>query len=112
EKREEYTGPRTAVEEMLANLWAELLGLERVSIHDNFFALGGHSLRAMQAVSRIRQVFGIELSVRELFEYPTISEFAESISEKLKVHAELKSDARAPIPRLAERRPEDLQLSY
>ena len=112
EQREEYTGPRTAVEEMLANLWAELLALERVSIHDNFFAVGGHSLRAMQAVSRIRQVFGIELSVRELFEHPTIADFAESISAKLKVHAELKSAARAPIPRLAERRPEDLQLSY
>ena len=113
EKEEAYTAPRTVVEEILANIWAEFLTVERVSIDDNFFDLGGHSLRAMQVISRVRQVFAVELSVRGLFEHPTIASLAESINEELKGSGKLKSAPRAPLSRLvANRRNEDMPLSY
>jgi amino acid adenylation domain-containing protein len=68
-----YVAPRTATEEMLASIWAEVLGLERVGIEENFFELGGHSLLAMQLVLRVRQALSVELPLRELFVNPTIA---------------------------------------
>src|SRR5688500_9059800 len=59
--------PRTPVEEVLAGLWAELLGVERVGIHESFFELGGHSLLATQLISRIRHVLGADIPLRALF---------------------------------------------
>jgi amino acid adenylation domain-containing protein len=66
--------PRTATEQRLAGLWREVLGVSRISVHDNFFDLGGHSLRATQLASRIRREFGLELPLRAIFERPTIAE--------------------------------------
>ena len=60
--------PRTAAEELLAEIWAQVLDIERVGIHDNFFDLGGHSLLATQVVSRIRETFQVEMPLRRLFE--------------------------------------------
>lgn len=75
-----YVAPRTAVEHTIAGIWAGLLGRERVGVYDNFFELGGHSLRAMQAVSRIRSVLGVEISVRAVFDAPTVAGLAVAVA--------------------------------
>lgn len=79
ELEETFVAPRTPVEEKLASIWANVLGLEQIGVHNNFFQLGGHSLLAIQVISRLRQAFEIELSVRSLFEAPTVAELAELI---------------------------------
>ena len=76
-----FAPPTTPVEEELANLWIDLLHLERVSIHDNFFELGGDSLLTIQVVSRIRSSFGLEVPIAEIFYKPTIKQLAEKIEE-------------------------------
>ena len=80
----EHAAPRTPVEELLAGIFAEVLGRERVGIHEDFFALGGHSLLATQVVSRIRSVFGRELPLRALFERPAVSDLAGEIEVLLR----------------------------
>jgi len=74
-----HVAPRTAAEQVLAELWAEVLRLERVGVEDNFFALGGHSLLATQVLSRVDQAFGVKLPVRSLFEHPTVASLAAAI---------------------------------
>lgn len=68
-----YVAPQNAVEEVLASIWANLLKVERVGIQDNFFDLGGHSLLATQLISRVRQTLRVEISLRDLFEEPTLA---------------------------------------
>jgi acyl carrier protein len=74
-----YVAPRTPTEEVLAGIWAEVLGQVQVGRHENFFELGGHSLLATQVVVRVRQVFAVELPLRELFTAPTVAGMAEAI---------------------------------
>ncbi|WP_245472541.1 non-ribosomal peptide synthetase [Rhizobium jaguaris] len=78
--RTAYEAPRGEVETMLAGIWAELLGLERVGRHDNFFELGGHSLLAVRLLSRLSLAFGVELPLRTLFAEPVLAHFAREIS--------------------------------
>ena len=67
-----YVAPRSETEQALAEIWQEILGAAQVSVHDNFFDLGGHSLRAMTLVSRIHQQFEVEVSLRDVFGHPTL----------------------------------------
>ena len=71
-----FEPPRTPVEEVLAAIWSQLLGVPRVGREDGFFALGGHSLLATQMVSRVREALGIELPLRALFERPKLADLA------------------------------------
>ena len=90
-----YIAPRNEIEERLAAIWAEVLGLERVGVEDNFFALGGHSLLATQVISRAQDAFRKNLPVRRLFENPTISGLArliENLSEP-----QIADGAQAPV---------------
>ena len=75
-----YVAPRNETEQRIAAIWAEVLGLTQVGVHSNFFELGGHSLRATQVISRLHNTFGVELSLRSLFEEPTVAALAEKIS--------------------------------
>jgi amino acid adenylation domain-containing protein len=72
----ELQAPRTPLEMTLAGLWAQVLGVAEVSVHDSFFELGGHSLLATRIVSRVRELFGIELPLRAFFDQPTIAGIA------------------------------------
>ncbi len=74
-----YERPRDAVEEMLAEAWEDLLGMEQVGIHDSFFDLGGHSLIAVRMFTRVRLAFGVQLALASLFEFPTIASLADVI---------------------------------
>jgi acyl carrier protein len=74
-----YVAPRTPTEELVAGIWAGVLKAERVGALDNFFELGGHSLLATQVVSRVREVFGVEVPLRALFESPTVEGLAAKI---------------------------------
>ena len=76
ELEKSYVAPRTPVEETLAGIWAEVLQLERVGIHDNFFHLGGHSLKVTQVLSRVCNTFDVELPLCSVFEAPTVTGLA------------------------------------
>ena len=79
ELEEAFLPPRNSAERALAEIWTELLQVERVGIHDNFFELGGHSLLATQVISRIVNKFNVELPLKSLFAAPTVAGLAEQI---------------------------------
>ena len=95
--------PRTPVEQTLASIWSELLGLARLGIHDNFFESGGHSLLATQLISRVREKFQVEIGLRRLFERPTIELFATAIEEAQHESAAPQIPEIVPIARQAHR---------
>ncbi|HKH45336.1 MAG TPA: amino acid adenylation domain-containing protein, partial [Thermoanaerobaculia bacterium] len=99
--------PRTPVEEMMAGIWADVLGLGRVGIHDSFFDLGGHSLLATRLISRIRRAFGVELPLRSLFERPALADLSRAVEESLRAGHGTVAPPLAPAPR-----PGDLPLSF
>ncbi len=79
ELADEFVAPRTATEQLLAGIWCEVLDLDRVGVHDDFFVLGGHSLLATRVVSRVQAVFKVEMLLVDLFDRPTVAELAEVI---------------------------------
>ena len=79
-----YMPPRTPLEELLAGVWAELLGVEQVGSYDNFFELGGHSLLAIRLISRLRELLAVSLPLRSIFEAPTIRSMTERIETALR----------------------------
>ncbi|HEX9732895.1 MAG TPA: phosphopantetheine-binding protein, partial [Thermoanaerobaculia bacterium] len=78
-----FVAPETEVEEMLAAIWREVLGVDEIGIYDGFFDLGGHSLKAMRVLSRVREAFQVDLPVRALLEAPTIAGLEEAIARAL-----------------------------
>jgi len=78
---DEFVPPRTTVEKLLAEIWCELLGVDEVGIHDNFFNLGGHSLIAIKVATRIREAFHQDINLGAMFETPTVAALAEMIEE-------------------------------
>ena len=104
-----YTAPRTPDEDLLAGLWAQLLGAERIGRDDHFFELGGHSLLVMQLVSRLDALWGTELPVRAVFEAPTLAQLAERIAERRRATAS--AGAARPALEVAVRRA-PLPLSF
>ena len=79
-----YVAPGNTLEESLAHIWQDLLGIEAIGIHDSFFELGGHSLLATKVMTRIQDSFHVALSVRNLFEAPTVAELALFVLQKQK----------------------------
>lgn len=79
-----FQAPRTRTEQVLASIWSEILKVDQIGIHDNFFQLGGHSLLAVRVISRIRVAFGLEVPLRSFFESPTIAECADQIEKQLR----------------------------
>jgi amino acid adenylation domain-containing protein len=80
EQENPFVAPRTSVEELLARIWGEVLELEQVGIHDNFFTLGGHSLLLTQIVARIQRAFLVSLPLRILFDAPTVADQSAAIA--------------------------------
>jgi amino acid adenylation domain-containing protein len=98
-----YAPPATALERMVADIWARVLEVERPGLHDNFFALGGHSLLATRIVALIQDQLGVEAPLRLVFEAPTLADFARGL-------AEVEVAARPPLTPAP--RPEHLPLSF
>jgi amino acid adenylation domain-containing protein len=91
-----YVAPRNLLEEMTAGIVAAVLGVERVGIEDDFFSLGGHSLLATRLVSQLREILGVDLPVRQVFETPTVAALAPVLAQQ---HGKA-GDAEPPIVRI------------
>ena len=107
EEREGYTAPRTPVQEMLAGIFEEVLKLDRVGNQENFFEIGGHSLLAAQVASRVTRTFGVEISVRDIFESPTVEGLGRTIEAAMRAG---EKDEAPPLVRVS--RGGALPLSY
>ncbi len=100
---ENYTAPRTPVEQVLVKIFAEVLGLKRVGIYDNFFELGGHSLLATQLVSRVRDALRVELPLRTVFEASTIAQISKVVESFKESNAQSQAPALVPLSRESRR---------
>ena len=78
-----YTSPHTPLEKLLVDMWQDLIKRNPIGVNDNFFSLGGHSLLAMQVMARLRNILGLDIPLRTLFEYPTIVQLATKIDLQL-----------------------------
>jgi amino acid adenylation domain-containing protein len=101
------SSPQTPLEELLAQIWAAVLGVEDVGVEENFFELGGDSLIATQLIARVRNVFRVEIQIIDLFKFPTIAGLAQCINTTLR------QDSDEPaILLVANSRPESIPLSF
>nr|QEO74352.1 condensation domain-containing protein [uncultured bacterium] len=107
ELRVPFVAPRTPTEEKVAEVWMEVLGLERVGVNDNFFQLGGHSLLATQILSRVRAALGADVSLRALLESPTVEGLSRLVTSALD-----SGDAHEAAPVTRVKREGDLPLSF
>ena len=107
ESERDYVAPRTPVEEVVAGIFGELLKLDRVGIHDDFFESGGHSLLAIQLISRVRNVFEVEVGIRRVFEAPTVKGLAGRIEEAIKAG---EKDEAPPLVRVERKGQGELRL--
>ncbi|NEO28826.1 MAG: KR domain-containing protein, partial [Kamptonema sp. SIO4C4] len=82
-KANKFDVPDNYIQQTIAGLWQEQLGVELVGIHDNFFELGGHSLLAVKVIGQLREIFDVELSLHHLLEAPTVAQVADVISQQL-----------------------------
>jgi acyl transferase domain-containing protein len=98
---EEYEAPRNELEKRLARMWQDVLGIKRISIHDNFFYLNGDSLTATQFISRVKDIYPVEISIEDFFEKPTIAHLAAKVKQLL--IAEIKNLSPEEKKRLAGR---------
>ena len=98
-KPESSTAPRDEIEAALVNIWQKVLRVDRISIHDSFFDLGGHSLLIIQVLSRLRERFALDLTVRDLFERPTIAEIAKLLNSNGHRSSGNAEDAILPLSR-------------
>ncbi|GHO70187.1 hypothetical protein KSC_090790 [Ktedonobacter sp. SOSP1-52] len=99
--------PRNELEELVSQIWSQVLQVEQLGIYDNFFEVGGHSLLATQVVSRLRRLTGVELPVRALFEAPTVAQLATRLTQ------ELQKGQRLQVPEIVpQARSQDLPLSF
>ena len=97
--RDVSEAPLNLVEEVVAGIWAEVLGIERVNPGDNFLELGGHSLMATRVFSRIREAFRVELPLKTLFDAPTLTELASVIEKAMGTDSETVSPPLVPVAR-------------
>jgi len=104
---ESYLPPRSPIEEAVAAIWSEVLGLPQIGVRDDFFERGGHSLLATQVMSRVRDVLGVGLPLRTLFEAPTVEGLAQAIEAARRDGEEEEAPALRKLPRT-----DDLQLSF
>ncbi|WP_437290235.1 amino acid adenylation domain-containing protein [Sorangium sp. So ce406] len=96
------TAPRTGLEQAISDVWRAVLGVERVGVHDDFFAIGGHSLSATRAAARLRDVLGVDVAVRSLFEAPTVARLAAQLERAARGGARPAPRPLSPAPRGAE----------
>jgi amino acid adenylation domain-containing protein len=91
-RRDNYVAPRGELEQMVEGILGPILGIDRVSIHDNFFLLGGHSLMGAQVIAKVRDIFDVELNLRNVFECPTVAKLAAKIETTLMARLEAMSE--------------------
>ncbi|NER82533.1 MAG: hypothetical protein F6K42_23835 [Leptolyngbya sp. SIO1D8] len=102
-----FVPPRNLTEELLVGIWSTVLGLNQIGVYDNFFDLGGHSLLAMRLISQVRNTFQVELSLRSLFELPTVAGLSDRIEE-----ARQNKQGLPIVPLVPVSREQALQLSF
>ena len=79
--QKEFVSPRDEAEEAVAKIWCEVIGVDKLSVHDDFFELGGNSLNGVQITGRVKQLFGLDVPVKILFEAPTVAGFVDKLTE-------------------------------